>query len=418
MKKQKIFYGWWIVLATNLICLLGFGTWLYSFGVFFKPMMNEFGWSRAMTSGAASLRSIEGGVAGPVVGWAVDKYGSRRVIMFGGFVSGLGFAMMPFVNSLVGFYLAYGIVVSIGMSAMLYLPAFTVIAKWFRRRLSRALAVLSLGAGLGGLICAPAAAMVISKFGWRAAFLAMGVLIWVVVIPLAMLVRERPEDMGLRPDGDPPDPDPGSDRGEGASTLENASDYTLKQALASSAFWIIAITFFFSSLSHSVVFVHAIPALTDAGITAEMAAFSVGLLTVVSIAGRLSFGYMGDFVDKRYLFLFAYILQGSGVLLLMIARDMMAVYLFVAVFGVGFGATVPLLASIRADYFGRAALGKIQGFMSPVTMVAGATGPVSAGYLFDTTGSYDSAFLAVGLLTIAGGFIILLAKPHNAAAEA
>ena len=149
-----------------------------------------------------------------------------------------------------------------------------------------------------------------------------------------------------------------------------------------------------------------------------MAAFSVGLLTVVSIAGRLSFGYMGDFVDKRYLFLFAYILQGSGVLLLMIARDMMAVYRFVAVFGVGFGATVPLLASIRADYFGRAALGKIQGFMSPVTMVAGATGPVSDGYLFDTTGSYDSAFLAVGLLTIAGGFIILLAKPHNAVAEA
>jgi MFS family permease len=118
------------------------------------------------------------------------------------------------------------------------------------------------------------------------------------------------------------------------------------------------------------------------------------------------------------LFLIGYILQGSGVLILMTARDMMTVYLFVAVFGVGFGATVPLLASIRADYFGRAALGKIQGFMSPVTMVAGATGPVSAGYLFDTTGSYDSAFLTVGLLTIAGGFIILLARPARAAAAA
>ena len=411
---KKIFYGWWIVLATNLICLLGFGTWLYSFGVFFKPMMNEFGWTRAMTSGAASLRSIEGGVAGPVVGWAVDKYGARRVIMFGGIVSGLGFVMMPFVNSLVGFYIAYGIVVSIGMSAMLYLPAFTVIAKWFTRKQSRALAVLSLGAGLGGLICAPAAALVISHFGWRTAFLGIGILIWVVVIPLSLVVRERPEDMGLRPDGDPPDQDSDPGRqGEPASAAAS-SDYTLKQALASSAFWIIALTF----LSHSVVFVHAIPALTDAGISAEMAAFSVGLLTVVSIAGRLSFGYLGDFVDKRYLFLFAYILQGGGVLILMIAQEMRTVYLFVAVFGVGFGATVPLLASIRADYFGRAALGKIQGFMSPVTMVAGATGPVSAGYLFDTTGSYDSAFLAVGLLTIAGGFVILLAKPHRNGAEA
>jgi len=415
---KRIFYGWWIVLATNLICLLGFGTWLYSFGVFFKPMMNEFGWTRAMTAGAASLRSIEGGVAGPVVGWAVDKYGARRVIIFGGIVSGLGFALMPFVDSLLGFYLAYGIIVSIGMSAMLYLPAFTVIAKWFRRRLSRALAVLAVGAGLGGLVCAPAATLVIQHFGWRIAFLGMGILMWLVVIPLAMVVRERPEDMGLRPDGDPPEGAPGAGGSEGVPAAGGSADYTLKQALASSAFWVIALTFFFSSLSHSVVFVHAIPALTDAGISAELAAFSVGLLTVVSIAGRLSFGYLGDFVDKRYLFLIGYTLQGAGVLILMVAREMTTVYLFVAVFGVGFGSTVPLLASIRADYFGRAALGKIQGFMSPVTMVAGATGPVSAGYLFDTTGSYQTAFLAVGLLTIAGGFIILLAKPLPGAAAA
>jgi MFS family permease len=415
---KRIFYGWWIVLATNLICLLGFGTWLYSFGVFFKPMMNEFGWTRAMTAGAASLRSIEGGVAGPVVGWAVDKYGARRVIIFGGIVSGLGFALMPFVDSLLGFYLAYGIIVSIGMSAMLYLPAFTVIAKWFRRRLSRALAVLAVGAGLGGLVCAPAATLVIQHFGWRIAFLGMGILMWLVVIPLAMVVRERPEDMGLRPDGDPPEGAPGAGGSEGVPAAGGGADYTLKQALASSAFWVIALTFFFSSLSHSVVFVHAIPALTDAGISAELAAFSVGLLTVVSIAGRLSFGYLGDFVDKRYLFLIGYTLQGAGVLILMVAREMTTVYLFVAVFGVGFGSTVPLLASIRADYFGRAALGKIQGFMSPVTMVAGATGPVSAGYLFDTTGSYQTAFLAVGLLTIAGGFIILLAKPLPGAAAA
>jgi len=411
--RKKIFYGWWIVLSTNVVCLLGFGTWLYSFGVFFKPMMEEFGWNRAMTAGAASLRSIEGGVAGPVVGWAVDKWGSRRVIVFGAIVSGIGFALMPFVNSLLGFYLAYGIIVSIGMSAMLYLPAFTVIAKWFDRKLSRALAVLAVGAGLGGLVCAPAAALVITHFGWRTAFLGMGVLIWVAVIPLAMVVRERPEDMGLRPDGDPP-ADPARLDGGEPSVAVGRADYTLKRALASSVFWVIALTLFFSSLSHSVVFVHAIPHLEDVGISRELAAFSVGLLTVVSIAGRLSFGWLGDFMDKRYLFLVAYLLQGGGVLILMNAREMTVVYLFVGVFGVGFGATVPLLASIRADYFGRAALGKIQGFMSPVTMVAGATGPYTAGHLFDTTGSYYVAFLAAGLLTMAGGFLILLARPARA----
>ncbi|MBW2091170.1 MAG: MFS transporter, partial [Deltaproteobacteria bacterium] len=291
---KKVFYGWWIVLATNIICMLGFGTWLYSFGVFFKPMMTEFGWSRAMTAGAASLRSVEGGVAGPIVGWAVDKYGSRIIIILGAIISGLGFVLMPLVNSLLTFYLLYGILLSIGMSAMLYIPAFTVIAKWFRRKLTRANAVLAVGAGLGGLICAPTVAVLITHFGWRFAFLAIGILIWVVVIPLAFVVRESPEEMGLRPDGDPPVPETSavdSPESEPAtvSSIAFQPDFTIKQAMASSAFWLMSLAFFFQSMAHSVVFVHSVPALTDAGISMEKAAFAIGLLTLVSVAGRLSF---------------------------------------------------------------------------------------------------------------------------------
>jgi MFS family permease len=410
---KKIFYGWWIVLATNVICLLGFGTWLYSFGVFFKPMMVEFGWTRAMTAGAASLRSVEGGVAGPVVGWAVDRYGSRIVILTGAVISGLGFSLMPFVDSLLGFYLIYGLLVSIGMSAMLYIPAFTVIAKWFSRRLSFALAVLAMGAGFGGLICAPAAAIVIKHFGWRTAFLAIGILIWVVVIPLALVVRERPEDMGLSPDGVPP-----KEKGPKTPGVQpeldgpsRAADYTLKQALASSAFWLLAASWFYQSMVHSIVFVHAVPHLTDVGISVEKAAFSVGLLTLVSVAGRLSFGYLGDLIDKRYLFMIAYSLMGSGVLVLMNAESMPMVYLFIGLFGFGFGCTVPLMPAIRAEYFGRTALGKIQGFMTPVTMIAGAIGPVAAGHLFDTTGSYRIAFLLAGLSASLAITAIFFARP-------
>jgi MFS family permease len=127
--KKKIFYGWWIVLSTSIICGLGYGTWMYSFGVFFKPMMAEFGWSRAMTAGAYSLRSIQGGIASPILGWVIDKYGGRVAIFGGAIVSGLGFIMMYFVNSLWSFYLINGVILSIGMGAMLYLSAFTVIAK-------------------------------------------------------------------------------------------------------------------------------------------------------------------------------------------------------------------------------------------------------------------------------------------------
>ena len=415
--RKKIFYGWWIVLATHLICMIGYGTWLYSFGVFFKPMSAEFGWTRAMTAGAYSLRSIEGGIASPVVGWAVDKYGSRGVIVVGAIVSGGAFALMPLVDSLLGFYLVYGILLSAGMSAMLYLPAWTVIAKWFKRRLSLAMALLAVGAGFGGLICAPASAFLIEHYGWRSAFVVLGVVIWIVAIPLALVVRNSPAEMGLAPDGDPltgegPEKEDSSSS-PGGSAPESAApaDYTLKQALKSSVFWTLALAFFFFGMAHSTVTVHTVPALTDAGIPMTQAAFSIGLLTLVSVIGRLSFGYLGDHVTKRYLFMVAYVLTGLGLLVLMNARTMGMVYLFIFLFGVGFGGTVPLMPAIRAEYFGLSALGKIQGFMNPVMMFAGAVGPIFAGSVFDATGSYRISFLVTGLLTFCAAIAMFFARP-------
>lgn len=417
--KKKLFYGWWIVLATNIICMFGYGTWLYSFGVFFKPMAEEFGWTRAMTSGAYALRSIEGGIASPIVGWAVDKYGSRIMILIGAVIAGAAFVMMPAVNSLLGFYLIYGVVLSAGMSAMLYLPAWTVIAKWFHRRLSLAMAVLSVGAGIGGLICAPLAAVLITHFGWRTAFVVMGVFLWCVVIPLAFVVRERPEDMGLRPDGLSAD-EPAPARGmlwahaSGMTPIAGGNeDYTLRQALHSSAFWFLALAFFFQGMAHSTVTVHTVPALTDAGIPMEQAAFSIGLLTLVSIIGRLTFGILGDYFDKRYLFMISYTMMGAGMLVLMNADTLKMVWFFIFLFGVGFGGNIPLMPAIRADYFGRSALGKIQGVMNPVMMIAGAAGPIVAGHLFDTTGTYRIAFMATGLMTFMAAVAIFFARPKQ-----
>jgi MFS family permease len=411
--KQRIFYGWWIVLATNLICLLGYGTWLYTFGVFFKPMATEFGWTRAMTAGAYSLRSIEGGIASPVVGWAVDKYGARIVIMVGAIVSGLGFVLMPLVNSLLDFYVIYGIVLSIGMSAMLYLPAWTVIAKWFHRRLSLAQAVLSVGAAVGGAICAPLSAVLIAGYGWRTAFVILGVTIWIVVLPLALVVRNSPEEMGLRPDGDPPR-NPGPRDGENEAhpgPADPSNDFTLGQALRSSTFWLLGLAFFLQGFSHSTVTVHTVPALTDIGISVERAAQSFGMLIFISLIGRLSFGYLGDYVTKRYLFMVSYAMMGAGLLVLMRASDMLSVYLFIALFGIGFGGNVPLMPAIRAEYFGRSALGKIQGFMNPLMMFAGFLGPILAGYLFDLTGTYRLAFGVTGSLTFVAAIVIFFARP-------
>ncbi|KJS28842.1 MAG: hypothetical protein VR64_22710 [Desulfatitalea sp. BRH_c12] len=413
--KKKLFYGWWIVMATNIICMFGYGTWLYSFGVFFKPMTAEFGWTRAMTSGVYAMRTVEGGIASPLVGWAVDKYGVRILIIIGAVVAGAAFMLMATVQSLIGFYLIYGVMLSVGMSAMLYLPAWTLIAKWFQRRLSFALAILSVGAGLGGLICAPLAAVLVNHFGWRSAFVFMGALIWVVVIPLTFVIREKPADMGLLPDGDIPIP-PVQTSAAGThcafdSVIGSTTDYSLKEALHSSTFWFLALAFFFQGMAHSTVTVHTIPALTDVGIPVETAAFSIGLLTLVSIIGRLAFGTLGDHVNKRYLFMTAYTLMGSGLLVLMNARTMGMVWVFIFLFGIGFGGNIPLMPAIRAEYFGLKDLGKIQGFMNPVMMIAGACGPIFAGHVFDTTGSYRIAFFVTSMMTFMAAFAIFFARP-------
>ncbi len=418
--KKKIFYGWWIVAATNIICLLGYGTWLYSFGVFFKPMMLEFGWSRAMTAGAYSLRGIEGGLIAPLVGWAVDKYGSRIVIFCGGVISGLGFVLMYTVNSLLSFYLIYGVLLSIGMTAMLYLPAFATLTNWFKRKLSRAMSLLAVGAGIGGFICAPAAAILLSHVGWRMAFVYIGILIWVVVLPLSLVVRHKPEEMGLRPDNDPPDEKskesemPASDDSLQSSTEQ---DWTLKQALSSKTYWILTLAFLFASMAHSIVTVHSIPALTDVGISPEKAAFSLGLVTLMSIIGRLAFGGLGDHVDKRYLFFVAYIFKGLGILVLMDVKTMRDVYLFAALFGIGFGGSIPLGPAIRAQYFGSTAYGKISGFMTPIVMIGSFTGPVLAGYMFDVTGTYRTCFLGTAILVFLAAVTINFARPTKLPAQ-
>jgi MFS family permease len=414
--KKKIFYGWWIVISTNVICLLGFGTWLYSFGVFFKPMMSEFGWTRAMTAGAYSLRSIEGGIASPVVGWAVDKYGPRIVIVIGAVIAGAGFCMMPLINSLLGFYMIYGVLLSIGMSAMLYIPAFTLIARWFKRKVSMATSVLAIGAGIGGLICAPISALLIANYGWRISFVLIGITVWVVVIPLTFIIRNSPEEMNLRQDGDPPLQAAENVNGLNESeTIVESEDYTLKQALSSSVFWLLALSGLFQGMAHSTIIVHSIPHLTDMGIPTAQAAASIGLLTLVSIIGRVSYGYLGDRFDKRYLFVSLYILQAIGILVLMDANSMMMVYLFIFFFGVGFGGGIPLNTAIRAEYFGRAAFGKIMGFGAPVGMISSAIGPVMAGHIYDVTGSYHYAFLTISILVLCGtpAIMLLRKKPVN-----
>jgi MFS family permease len=184
--------------------------------------------------------------------------------------------------------------------------------------------------------------------------------------------------------------------------------------LASRTYWILILAFFLAAMTHAVVTVHAVPALTDIGINPEKAAFSLGLMTLLSIIGRLTFGWLGDIVEKRILFVATYSLEAIGVLALMNVHNDLTLYLFALLFGAGFGGEIPLNPAIRGQYFGRAAFGKIQGFMAPITMMGSVIGPPVAGYFFDATGSYRTAFFLIAMLQFLAAIIIIFARPVKA----
>jgi MFS family permease len=412
--KKKIYYGWYIVAATNIICMIGFGTWLYCFGVFFKPMSQDFGWTRAETAFAYSFRGIQGGVAGPVVGWAADKYGSRIVIFCGALIAGFGFVMMYFINSLWGFYIIYGILLSVGMSAMLYIPAMTAIANWFIRMRSRALSLLAVGAAIGGFVCAPAATFLINRYSWRISFVIIGVAIWIIALPLSLIIKRKPEDIGLLPDGGPPPvlADVQKKNAKKAKPAAPERDWTLKEAMTSKTYWLLAFAFFLAAMTHATVTTHSVNALTDAGVSDMKAATIFGTAILFSIVGRLTFGWLGDFFNKRYLYMITYSIEAAGVLVLMNSQFTNAtLFLFIALFGIGFGGTIPLNPAIRGEYFGRAAFGKIQGFMAPVTMLGSVAGPPLVGHLFDVQNTYKTGFFIIALLQFLAALTILFARP-------
>jgi MFS family permease len=248
----------------------------------------------------------------------------------------------------------------------------------------------------------------------------LGIAVWVIVLPLSLVLIRRPEDVGLKPDGDPPEDVETEDMPAkeietsdvNSSPAAKEVDWTLRQVFSSRTFWILTAAFFLSSLAHSMVTVHANNHIQESvNMSPKWGAFfGVGLWVGLSLIGRLLFGWLGDFWDKRYLFMIAYVLCGLGVLVLSRADSLFTAVLYAVLFGIGFGATIPLSPAIRGEYFGREAFGKIQGFTAPIMMLGGMTGPLVAGFLYDLRGAYTLSFTLVAVMQFLAAFTIFFAR--------
>ena len=417
--RGRLFHGWYIVMVA-IIANATTSVSNYGFGPFVNPMRDSLGWSRTSLSWALTIRVILNMFAGPVMGTLVDrKRGAMLLMMGGGIVLGAALMLTSGVTELWQFYLLFG--AASGLATMAVGPELinpTIISKWFVRKRGRAIAFASVGNNLGGVIFIPLTAFIILNFGWREAWLMLGIIALVLIAPLSgLFVRRTPEDIGLFPDGDAYSQVPDITVPSRRTDLATGHDWTLGEAAGTPALWLIVATIALSGMGLGGLPIHVIPALTDKGYTTAYAAALITLFSIIVIVGKPIWGLLGERVQVRYLMMTAFAISGVGMLLLVVIESGPMILLFPLVYGVGVSAFQPLMNLMWANYFGRASLGAIKGTFFPATQVTIALSPVFAGVIFDATGSYDPAFITFAVCYALSVVAIFMARRPRTLSE-
>ena len=402
MPKRRIFYGWYIVGACLLIQLYTVGIVDLGFTAVFEPIADEFGWSYAQISLAASIRGFEVGLLAPIMGILVDRWGPRRLILIGSLFLFIGFVLMSRVSSLAMFYGVF-FLIAIGRSTGTQTVTMTAVGNWFRRRVGLAVGIAASGVGLGGFLV-PVLTGVIDLIDWRNAMLFVGVGMLVILIPLSLFVRHKPEPYGYLPDGDGRI----TTETEQFITLESTEvSFSARQALKTRAFWNIALASMLFMFVSTASLTHLMPYFSTLGIARSFSSLVVLAVPGLSIVGRLGGGWLGDKINRKHLFTVALILTCISMFLFeyISPSKMWLVTPFVITAGLGWGFFATNRVALQREYFGRKSFGTILGFTSGIMMIGNLAGPPLIGLIFDTWGSYQNAWLGCGAL--AGAAIIL-----------
>ncbi len=381
-----MFYGWWIVLACFFIGFYVSGVTFYGFTAFIEPLSKEFNWSYTQVSFAASLRGLEMGIFAPLIGILVDRLGARKVILSGVITVGCGLILLSFTQSLLMFYGAF-LLLAFGAGGCTSLVSISVVASWFSRNVGKALGVMASGFGASGLLV-PLIVWLIANLGWRHTLLVLGIGAWAIGIPLSTVVRNKPEEYGYVPDGKE-NLTPVST--EGAS--ERKRPLRFREVLRNRAFVLLNFAEFFRMMAVSTVATHVMPYLGSTGMSRTQAGFIAAAVPLVSIIGRVSFGWLGDLWPKRYVAALAFGLMGIGLFSFSQIQWAGMVLVFLLIYPPSYGGATVLRGAILREYFGRDSFGKMLGILMGSSSIGGIIGPTLAGWVFDSFGTYQSLWL-------------------------
>jgi sugar phosphate permease len=387
---QGTFYGWWVIASGSAIIGIG-SLYFYGFSIFFLPLTEDLGLSRAATSLVFSVVRLEGGIEGPLAGWATDRYGPRRMLLISATLTGTGFLLLATVNSFLGLILVYTVLISLGYNIGFFQAMVVAANNWFIRRRTLAISILAASYRLFGAGLTPLVALVVAEAGWRVGAVVSGLLILGVAIPAALLVRSTPESMGLLPDGDALEKEP--DGATAASPREAQAsaprDYTVREALRTPAYWIIAVAHGLRTAAFAGLVVHIVPILVWRGLSEQSAASLWGLVALIGLPLTLFIGWGADRWNKPAIMVTGMACSSLAMVLLLQSNAFGVLIVFVCLFAVG-ESIGPVNWSILGEKFGRRRFATLRGYLTAMS-IFGAAMPVIIGRIYDLQETYEPA---------------------------
>ena len=409
-KKLPFYYGWVIVAAAFLGTFIGGGLQSFTFSIFLEPMGKDLGWSKTVLTGALTVRIITAASLAPFFGVTVDRHGPRLLIMLAAIIGSIAALLISRVTEIWQFYVIFAFVGISGGAGLGGVVTGATVSKWFVRLRGRALAITTMAGPAPGLFLAPIMTLIVFNQGWRSGWILMSILFITLLLPVAFFMVRQPEDIGLLPDG-------ASSKDEleiaykKRGGLESLYSWSLRESLRTKALWSLVVTQILSGLAISSVVLHEFSYVRDMGYSTAIAAGVLSTHAGLAMAIRPIWGVILERIPVRLVMSAVYLGTAVGIIILLNATTVTTVFLFAVVYGMTVAGLAVSQTIIFPNYFGRDHVGAIRGFTMPITMPAGAVGPLIVSIMYDINGDYFIGFSILAVLLLISAALIVVTKP-------